>query len=771
MNSSTKKLHETVITRAFFLLSFLIVVFLIFSPLFSYRAEATAGVPKIINFQGRLMDSSGNLLGSSSGTNYCYRFSLWDVSTGGTRNPNQVWPSSFAVPTTMTILTRSGVFDASIGGAGGDTLDFNFQSNDTVYVDVEVAAQVASSCVGVTFETLDPRPQIVSAGYAINSGTLAGLTQTTAATVSTIVARDANANVNVNNALQGYTTTVTAAGTTTLTVASTQQQYFTGSTTQTVTLPVTSTLVLGQTYIITNNSTGLVTVNSSGGNAVIILAGGTSAVLTTILTSGTTAASWNATYLGTGITSGKKLSATNSLTFSGTDGSTLDIGTGGTLGTAAYTAASAYEVPLTFSTGLTRSVNTITNNLSVGVSGGQSVIGGTGVTDVLSLKGTTGNGTLTSAAIQAVVGNNGATTALTILNNGNVGIGITGPTAKLHITQSVTATGALTGIVYTGAVNTNQTLSTEIPSLTLTTAGREWATGALTMQREVLITAPTYSFVGASTITDAATFAIAGAPIKSTNATITNTHGLLIQAGAVSTATNSYGLTVNAQTGATNNYAAAFLGGNVGIGTAAPTKKLEIAYGTTFDGGYGVTTGPVVTGDSAGGEASLGYGISKSSSTYGLVTGAMRNVVTSGAGYVGMELGTTSNFPLRFITNNTCSGSGCTSNTHGEQMRITAAGNVGVGTTAPLTKLDLAGNFRTTGKATAVLTGTIDPAASTAVVGVGTLFTTELVVGDRITVTGETRTVTAITDNTNLTVDVAFSNNANDTTPDALYAL
>ncbi|MDO8335653.1 MAG: right-handed parallel beta-helix repeat-containing protein, partial [Candidatus Saccharibacteria bacterium] len=46
--------------------------------------------------------------------------------------------------------------------------------------------------------------------------------------------------------------------------------------------------------------------------------------------------------------------------------------------------------------------------------------------------------------------------------------------------------------------------------------------------------------------------------------------------------------------------------------------------------------------------------------------------------------------------------------------------------------------------ATTVLTGSIDPAASTAVVGVGTKFTTELQVGDRITVSAETRTVTAI---------------------------
>jgi hypothetical protein len=97
--------------------------------------------------------------------------------------------------------------------------------------------------------------------------------------------------------------------------------------------------------------------------------------------------------------------------------------------------------------------------------------------------------------------------------------------------------------------------------------------------------------------------------------------------------------------------------------------------------------------------------------------------------------------------------------------------NVGIGTTSPLLKLDVAGSGRFTGSATSVLTGSIDPAASTTVTGVGTAFTTQLVVGDRITVTGETRTVTAIASDTSLTVDTAFSNNANDTAPDKLAAI
>jgi hypothetical protein len=64
------------------------------------------------------------------------------------------------------------------------------------------------------------------------------------------------------------------------------------------------------------------------------------------------------------------------------------------------------------------------------------VIGGTAITDILKLQGTTGNGTATSPAIQFLVGNNGGTIAGTILNNGNVGIGTTAPGALLHLLKA-----------------------------------------------------------------------------------------------------------------------------------------------------------------------------------------------------------------------------------------------------------------------------------------------------------------------------------------------
>ena len=67
---------------------------------------------------------------------------------------------------------------------------------------------------------------------------------------------------------------------------------------------------------------------------------------------------------------------------------------------------------------------------------------------------------------------------------------------------------------------------------------------------------------------------------------------------------------------------------------------------------------------------------------------------------------------------------------------------------------------------TFTLTGSINPTASTTVTGSGTKFLTELSVGDEIVVSSETRIVSAIASDTSLTVSVATTNTANDTSPD-----
>lgn len=105
-------------------------------------------------------------------------------------------------------------------------------------------------------------------------------------------------------ALFGYNTQATAGATTTLTAASVPTQVFTGTLNQTVVLPVTSTLVLGMIYEINNNSTGTLTVQSSGLNTICTIPPGLTVSLSCILTSGTTAASWDFDYTGIGSITG-----------------------------------------------------------------------------------------------------------------------------------------------------------------------------------------------------------------------------------------------------------------------------------------------------------------------------------------------------------------------------------------------------------------------------------------------------------------------------------
>lgn len=200
--------------------------------------------------------------------------------------------------------------------------------------------------------------------------------------------------------------------------------------------------------------------------------------------------------------------------------------------------------------------------------------------------GATGFAALAASETMFEVQNN-TTARFTVQGTGNVTI------------AAGVASGAVgTTLRINAAAHTAMTASTEHNELFMNVGSMQWATGALTTQRFSHFTQPTLTFVGASTVTDAATVGIAGAPVQGTNATLTNTHGLLIQAGAVSTAGSAYGLTVNAPTGASANYAAQFIGavfinGSIGFfahAVATQQTSTETLVNSVTSGG---TTGTV----------------------------------------------------------------------------------------------------------------------------------------------------------------------------------
>lgn len=120
---------------------------------------------------------------------------------------------------------------------------------------------------------------------------------TTTPTASAFAGWDANSNLSANNFLTGFTSIASTGGTTVLTVSSPGTIEITGALNQTIQFPVTSTLAQGQSWKIINNSSGSVTLTSSGTNTILTMASNTTAFNTCVLTSGTTAASWNSSYI------------------------------------------------------------------------------------------------------------------------------------------------------------------------------------------------------------------------------------------------------------------------------------------------------------------------------------------------------------------------------------------------------------------------------------------------------------------------------------------
>lgn len=153
------------------------------------------------------------------------------------------------------------------------------------------------------------------------------------------------------------------------------------------------------------------------------------------------------------------------------------------------------------------------------------------------------------------------------VSSGNSGFGTSAPSAIVHLSGNLNhgtlpnaTTGAAKLLVTNGASTDNTTA----------------ASGTNTAYNFNNFYLGTLAAANTSVTTTNVSNILASYPNASTNMTITNAHALRIPTASLTSTTNAYGISVTAPTGATNNYAAQFIGGNVGVGTAAPTTRLQV---------------------------------------------------------------------------------------------------------------------------------------------------------------------------------------------------
>ena len=177
--------------------------------------------------------------------------------------------------------------------------------------------------------------------------------------------------------------------------------------------------------------------------------------------------------------------------------------------------------------------------------GGSTWIAGADNSDSDKLK-------ITTSALSGFSGTKGIFVTSGIYSTFAPAVAASGTDYGVDITGAIN-TGGTNGLLRVlAAASTGQTASTEIKFLDLDLgATTTWATGALANQRSIFIEAPTLAFVGASTVTNAATVYIDRAPQAGTNATLTNSYAFWIGGGRHILADGT--LTVASAAGATWN--------------------------------------------------------------------------------------------------------------------------------------------------------------------------------------------------------------------------
>ena len=158
----------------------MLLVALITTQFFATTTYAIPNTTKTINFQGRLLKSSGAVVADG---NYNMQFKIYQDGSGtATGNPDGSlkWTESHTTGASQAIEVRNGFFSVSLGSVNtfGTSVDWN---QDTLWLSMNVAGSAAGcSTFGSAPCTADgemlPMKRITATPYSLNSGALDGKT-------------------------------------------------------------------------------------------------------------------------------------------------------------------------------------------------------------------------------------------------------------------------------------------------------------------------------------------------------------------------------------------------------------------------------------------------------------------------------------------------------------------------------------------------------------------------------------------------------------------
>jgi|GEM_PF-1898775 len=361
----------------------------------------------------------------------------------------------------------------------------------------------------------------------------------------------------------------------------------------------------------------------------------------------------------------------------------------------------------------------ITGNLSVGGGAGGAVSNPTDPIQAqdFSFANVFGNSTNGSLAIKTLLGGS-LTEKMRIDNNGNVGIGTTSPATTLSVSGNTYLTGGLgvgKATTTTGALDVSGNgvfggfANASTFNATSTTATSTFSTGGLTVGTNQFVVQQNSGNVGIGTASPTEFLDI--------NSSIASNVRLKLTASNTGSAT-SFSQYPNANSGGAAYYDVGTVGvksffrvsnaslldttamtmtpaGNIGIGTTSPASLLSVAGTGYFTGGLGAGANSITTGAIPSG--TLASVVNSSSYTSSISLENNNATVGTGAG-IRFKVDTASVVAnIKYLVT-TAGSSGdltfeTTSGSTGEKMRITGAGNVGIGITAPTTFLTVSKTY------------------------------------------------------------------------------